>query len=81
MWYINHPNCNADMGGPRGEEDKVETLRIKDVSVGHFGSRQMTSYWLPNAEDLKILNAGGSVALTIFAPRHPVISMAVEKKP
>lgn len=79
MWFINHPNCNRNMGAPQGLESEVETLRIAD-RTDRFG-RAMTSYWLPNAADLEVLNAGGSVALTIHSQVHPILSMSVEKKP
>lgn len=78
MWFVDHPKCNANMGAPSGMETTVGTLRIRDLRQGQFGGREMTSYWKPDAEDLKVLNAGGTVALTIHSPVHPVISMAIE---
>jgi hypothetical protein len=80
MWFIDHPECNMNMGAPPGNEAHVATLRVKR-DIEELGGRNVvsyTSYWKPNEEDLKLLAAGGVVALTVYG-LHPVLKMEVQK--
>lgn len=79
MWFTNRPECNHDMGAPKGMESNVETLRVHahEEDLGRGPVTAYTSFWQPNAEDLAILNAGGVVALTVFGV-HPVLRMEVK---
>ena len=36
------------------------------------GTRQVTSFWKPSAEDLQVLNAGGCVGLCVRGGQPPV---------
>lgn len=38
----------------------------------------VSSAWFPTPDELAALNAGEPVVLTIYADRHPVVSMSVQ---
>jgi hypothetical protein len=40
----------------------------------------MTSTWMPDADDLATLNAGGGIELVIWGSGHPPVSLAVAEK-
>lgn len=78
MWFVKHPRCNRPFRAPQGmTEQEVATLWVETKRDPQFGIAH-TSFWKPDAEDLAKLQAGGTVALTIFGSGHPVLSMAVE---
>lgn len=80
MEFINHPSCNLRLGPPRGVSDvDCGTLPVKtwqDPSLGQV----MTSFWKPSAEELKALNAGGSIAINLYTRVHPMMSALVYLK-
>lgn len=82
MEIIRHPKTTRDIGAPSDMQDgSCESLPVIDVQTEH--GIFVCSYWLPNAEELAALNAGGAVQLGVRAAgrQHPVVSMMVTKEP
>lgn len=67
------------IGAPRNWDSAVHgECGVLCVRDDHSGSHpNMTSAWLPSAEDLRCLNLGLPILLTIFGEVHPVVSVAV----
>ncbi len=63
----------------------VLAIRDAPVDVAIEGGVQqangMTSLWEPTPAELKMLNAGGSIQLTILGTVHPPVLMAVQPAP
>ena len=77
MEFIKHPSCNKDFGPPRGLTDaECGTLPVKVWRDPPYGAVH-TSFWRPSAEELAALNAGGSVAVNLYVPIQPMMSMQV----
>lgn len=77
MDFINHSSCNTRLGPPPGVSDeKCGTLPIKRWSMPGYGPVE-TSFWRPNASELKALNEGGSVAINLHVGpgQHPMMSV------
>lgn len=78
MDIFNHPRCTHVMGKPSNMTDAqcagLPVLPFTD----ELGTSAM-SFWKPSAEDLAILNAGGTVALGILGgmQAHPVVFVTV----
>lgn len=79
MEAFKHPRCNFEFTAPPGTENQCDTLHVHAWKEPTFGPAS-TSFWRPNEEELAALNAGGSIALNIFATGHPVVSMLVYTK-
>lgn len=60
-------------GGTEENDLHVET------GVSEYGPK-LTSTWLPDEEDLAMLNAGGGVELVVWGTGHPPVSLAVAEK-
>lgn len=77
---IKHPTSNHSFAAPRDWDESAmgpcETLHVRVEQQD--GLNAMTSHWKPSPEELAFLNANGSVALTIIAGGHPVVSVGVE---
>ncbi len=71
--------CTRRMGAPPNwnhETDGIcHTLEILDQVVDD--SHWMTSAWIPTEKELKQLNDGFPILLSIQGSRHPVVSMAI----
>jgi len=80
MDFIKHSSCNHLFGPPRGVSDAdCGTLPVKRWTDPKFGT-VLTSFWKPSAAELEALNAGGSIAVNLYTPVHPVISTQVYLK-
>lgn len=79
MITIKNAQCNHSFGPPQGISDKdCGSLPVKRFE-SNFG-KAYTSFWKPTISELKILNEGGSVALTVYGPTHPMVSMGTQIK-
>ncbi len=61
-------------------QDEYYALAIAD-QMGSDGVNYMTSVWEPTAVELKQLNEGGAVRLTILGTAHPPVMMATQPAP
>jgi hypothetical protein len=67
-------NATRSFGPPPGVSDNdCSHLPIRDMSYGSF--KGMQSAWIPTEEELKLLNNGGCVILTVFSRVHPMVSL------
>ncbi len=60
-------------------QDEYYALAILDQEVD--GHPCMTSAWEPTKKELAVLNAGGSVRLTILGTVHPPVIMTTHDAP
>jgi len=80
MDFINHSSCNTLLKPPPGVSDAdCGTLPVKRWTDPQFGA-VLTSFWKPSAVELEALIAGGSIAVNLYTPVHPVISTQVYLK-
>lgn len=75
MEFFKHRECNFVFTAPPGTEDECDELWVRTDIDPTFGPVS-TSFWRLSKEDMARLNAGGSIALNIFATGHPVVSMS-----
>jgi hypothetical protein len=61
-------------------QDEYYALAIVDQK-GADGVNTMTSVWEPTPSELKQLNEGGAVRLTILGSVHPPVMMATQPAP
>lgn len=54
-----------------------EVLRASETSV----YPAMVSSWEPTPYELKVLNSGGSIRLTIIGRQHPAVMLGVHEAP
>jgi hypothetical protein len=74
-----HPSNNAVLGAPEGwnqAELPCGALPITRMDVD--GRPAVVSFWKPTAEELAMLNAGGTVALWVLGQTMPPVSVEVE---
>lgn len=79
MNKVQHPSNNAVLGAPAGwnqAELPCGALPITRTEVG--GQPVVVSYWRPTAWELAVLNAGGSVALSVLGTTMPPVSVDVD---
>lgn len=60
-------------------QDEYYALAIKDEVIG--GVNHMTSVWEPTPRELKELQEGGSVRLTILGEGHPPVMLTTQPAP
>ena len=60
-------------------QDEYYALAIFDEVLD--GIPQMTSAWEPTPKELAVLNAGGTVRLTIVGNVHPPVMLSINEPP
>jgi hypothetical protein len=77
-----HPTNNAVLGAPKGWDQGVlpcSALAITRITYeGEGGQQGVMSFWKPTADELVMLAAGGSVALTVLGTTMPPVMLAVD---
>ncbi|MGK5031459.1 hypothetical protein [Janthinobacterium sp. DSP2-3-3] len=79
MQKIQHPSNNSVLGAPAGWDQgelPCSTLPITRTHVGDLPA--VVSYWRPNAEELAVLSAGGSIALWVLGASMPPVNLSIE---
>jgi hypothetical protein len=75
------PSCPIDPNmvyrAPAGTEDQCADLHVRRGEDEIFG-RSITSAWIPNSDELRDLQNGHSVTVTVFAQHQPVMSVNTE---
>lgn len=72
--------ANLTLGKPADltdEECAPLRVRVQTVEFKHSRTHQFTSAWQPTPEELKRLNAGASVHLSIWGGGHPPVLLEV----
>lgn len=76
-----HPSNNRVLGAPVGwDQDELPCSALAITDMVHEGVPHVVSFWLPTAEELAALNAGGTVALWIVGRTMPPAAVSVEPK-
>lgn len=61
------------------DQDEYHALAIVDEKID--GVNHMTSVWEPTPAELKMLNEGGAVRLTILGTGHPPVKLSTQPGP
>ena len=61
------------------DQDEYHALAILDEEI--CGVNHMTSVWEPTPAELKMLNEGGAVRLTILGTGHPPVKLSTQPAP
>lgn len=74
-----HPSNNGVLGAPAGwDQAELPCGALPITRTDVDGRPAIVSFWKPTAEELAMLNAGGSVALWVLGHTMPPVSMEVE---
>ncbi|RFP19180.1 hypothetical protein [Duganella sp. BJB475] len=74
-----HHTNNAVLGAPAGwNQAEVPCSALPITRTECEGMPAVVSYWKPTAEELAMLNAGGSVALWVCGDSMPPVSLQVD---
>ena len=79
MNKIQHPSNNGVLGAPAGWDQGELPVNALPVTHTHVGDLPaVLSYWRPSAEELAVLNAGGSIALWVLGATMPPVNLSIE---
>lgn len=68
--------ANLMLNPPEGYDPDTAEVLISTLPVRRDEeSGTMSSYWMPSADELAILNNGGAIALIIHGQYHPPIAL------
>lgn len=74
-----HPSNNDVLRAPPGATvEQCRPLPITRVMYGDPGVPGVVSYWQPSAEQLRLLNAGRPVWLSVLGVTHPPMAIGVD---
>lgn len=74
-----HPSNNAVLGAPPGMPfEECNALPITRVVWQDTGGHGVVSYWMPTPDELRRLNAGQAVRLTVLGQTHPPLALGVD---
>lgn len=74
-----HHTNNAVLGAPAGwNQAELPCAALPITRVNIEGMAAVVSYWKPSKNELAILAAGGSVALTVLGVTMPPVMLAVD---
>lgn len=77
MRYIQDIRCNSVLGAPPGASiDECGALPVRRAQYEN-GIPVVQSFWRPTEDELKLLNAGRPVVLSIWGETHAPICMEV----
>lgn len=72
-----HPNTTHWLGAPKGWEPGEHGTcgHLAIAAVQHPAGVAMLSRWEPTPAELELLNAGGSIELSVIGGSHPPVSL------
>jgi hypothetical protein len=74
-----HISNNAVLGAPAGwDQDELPCSALPITRTQVEGMDAVVSYWKPDAAELALLAAGGSVALTVLGVTMSPVMLAVD---
>ena len=77
MQRTQHPSNNSVLGAPPNTTiEQCSALPITRIEYGD-GTQAVASYWRPSAEELKLLQQGALVCLTILGTTHAPLKIEV----
>lgn len=77
-----HPSNTRVIGAPKGWDQAsqpCQALAVTDQVVE--GVPALVSFWQPTPDEVKVLAAGGTVALWVFGGGMPPVGIEVEPAP
>ncbi|MYM34923.1 hypothetical protein GTP38_11300 [Duganella sp. FT94W] len=79
MQKIQHPSNNDVLGAPKDWNQAGLPCSALPITRAKFGDMEaVVSYWRPSAEELAVMNAGGSVELAILGCTMPPVMLSVD---
>lgn len=78
MRYTQHPSNNRVLGAPKNwDQDHLQcgALPVTDTAVE--GLPAIASFWVPDAEELALINAGKPIVLWVIGGGMPPVSLGV----
>lgn len=75
MNHFKHPLCNLALTPAPGTEDRVDTLHVQRGSMN--GDPCVRSFWKLTPQELRCVNQGGPVVLTVLGHTAPPVSLHV----
>lgn len=73
-----HTSNNDVLGAPKGwDQTALPCDALPITRVTYDGIDAVVSYWKPTAEELAVLNAGGSVELSVIGSTMPPVALMV----
>lgn len=77
MRFFQDPRCNFVLGAPSGVP--IESCTALPVRRAQYedGTPVVQSFWKPSPEELKMLNEGKPILLSIWGETHAPVSMEV----
>lgn len=74
-----HPSNNDVLGAPKGwDQGELPCSALPITRIKVEGMAAVVSYWRPSENELAILAAGGSIALTVLGVSMPPVMLAVD---
>ena len=85
MKAITIPGANMVLAQDQDQYENLPVLcqvfTVKDDVWGDKTVPMMSSAWQPNEEDLRRLNDGGYIVLSILGTAHPPVLISTEDRP
>lgn len=81
MNKVQHPSNNRVLGAPEGwDQGALPCSALAITDIDWEGVPAIVSFWAPTVEELALLNAGHSVALSVCGRTMPPVSLFVGSK-
>lgn len=79
MNFVPHATTNDLLRAPTGvPSEECGDLPITRIRFNDAGGVAVASYWMPDADELRRLNEGQPVRLTVLGRTHPPLAVAVD---
>jgi hypothetical protein len=76
-----HPTNNAVLGAPKDwDQAELPCAALPITRIQVEGMDAVVSYWKPSENELAMLAAGGSIALTVLGVTMPPVMLAVDSQ-
>lgn len=78
MNYVQHPSNNRVLGAPTGwDQNALPCSALPVTDTVQDGVAGVASFWRPDADELKALQAGGLVVLNVIGRTMPPVQLLV----
>lgn len=71
------PGCTRVIGEEQGYKGLPLRDEIGNDPICGPGTPRMLSHWMPSAAELELLNAGGTIQLSVLGEVHPPVLIEV----
>jgi hypothetical protein len=77
MDIIDFEGRTRDLNAPKNwDQERMQCAALPILDHEWSGVPVMTSFWKPDAAELRILNAGGYVTLSVLGQGHPPVAVS-----